>query len=250
MSKRNRGLTSTQLGRTLFTVVLTLGAACATGGSGEHTFAKRPSVFGNGSETAAYITSIKDNFSPDTAYFWNYGGAQLEFQPLDTTQKINWHALLNSDRGGVVARVRNTSNTTFVDGTFTLDPYNVSQQDAYVWVGVAKLSNGTSTYKGFGVYTLNTDGVVSGEWSLVAPSKIELCPNARARTKPAIHEQHPPTDGPCHIVQTNPSMLTRLASVAIPEAHAATTNFSSASFAALGGLWISCSGGCCRVSTD
>lgn len=249
MSRRNGGLSYAQLGRTLLTVALTVGAACATGGVDVR--ATRPSVFGNGSQTASYVASIKDKFSPDTAYYWNYGGASLEFQPLDTTQRINWNSLLNpSGRGAVVARVRNTSNATFTDGTFTLEPYNVAHQDAYVWVGVAKLSNGTSTHMGFGVYTLSTTGDVTGEWSLVAPAKIQTCPNAKPRTKPAIHAQHPASDGPCHdIGQTNPSMITRLASLAIPEAHAATTHTASAALAGLGGLWISCSGGCCQVST-
>lgn len=240
-----------QTGRILFGVAMGIAAmSCATSGSGVGLKAYRPMVFGaDGGETLNYLATL--NFSADTSYFASYsGGVILEFQPLDTTYKVTWAPLVNpGQKGSVVARLRNVSSSPFTDGDFTLDPYNSSHQYAYLWVGTAKKSDGTE-WRGFGVYTLNNAGTVSGEWSLVAPQKIQVCATANPHKRPAIHETPPPSTGCRFLAENIPSVTTRLASLIMPNAYASTRAATAALAGGLGGLWISCSGGCCQISTD
>jgi hypothetical protein len=257
VSRTRNGRYNAQLGQTLFAVLSAVTMACTPSGThnGGVGVLASPQEFGNGAPTSNYVRQL--NFSPDTSYFAPYactgcsGEVTLEFQPLADTYNVDWVPAVNApNRGSVVARVRNVSNETFNDGNFKLEPYNVTHQYAYAWVGHAKRNDGTD-WLGFGVYTLNeSTGVVTGEWSLVAPAKIQVCTTANPHTKPAIHKMPPPSVACHYLAQNNPSIITRLASLAIPKAYAASTRSATAALGGLGGLWISCSGGCCQVSTN
>jgi len=253
---RNRRY-NVQLGQTLFAIVIAIAMACTPSGkqNGGGAVIPPPAPFGNGAPTRTYVDSL--TFSPDTSYVGTYpscttcsDSVTLKFEPLDTTFNVKWQpAVTAPNRGSVVARVSNTSNKTFAEGNFKLEPYSTSQQYAYAWIGHAKESDGTTDWLGFGVYTLNAAGVVTGEWSLVPPSKIKVC-TANTHTRPAIHKM-PPASTNCHyLAQNNSSIFTRLASLVMPKAYAATNGRTAIAVGGLGGLWISCSGGCCQVTTQ
>ena len=217
-------------------------AGCTHGGRGM--LASGPKgAFGNGDETRDYIDGL--GFTADTGYVASYSGATLLFLPRNRAQNVNWQADLQSQSpGDVVAQVMNISATTFTEGNFSLAQNEV----AYAWVGEVKV-NGATT-RGFGIYKIDSRGFATGEWSVVATDKIKFCRNERSRSKPAIKNQHdgPPTD--CsRIVGLDVSRRTRLASLVVSDAYAASTPSATAAFLGLGGLWISCSGGCCQIST-
>jgi len=240
------------LRQALVSTLIVAGIACAStqhGGSGARNNA--PPKFGNGSQTSGYVSQLH---YAGTSYYNSYPCATgcpdlvvLEFQPVDDTFSFPWAAAVNApDKGSVVARVINRSDVAFTDGDFTLEPYNTSNQFAYAWVGHATRSNG-SEFVGFGVYTLDGSGKVSGEWSLVASADINICTMANPPSKSAIHRMPPASTNCHHPLQAGASTVTRLASRSIPSDFVAKPRPLAAG---LGGLWISCSGGCCQVSAN
>jgi hypothetical protein len=184
-------------------------------------------------------------FTADSSYIRSYGATSLMFLPRDKAQGINWQAALGSRHpGDVVAQVINIGNSTFTDGGFTLAPNQV----AYMWVGEVRYEGAPT--RGVGVYTLSNTGYVAGEWSVYPLSKIKFCRNNANRRKPAIKAEHPGPDN-CEPIALGPtSKTTRLASLGMSAAFAAPAPSASTALAALGGLWISCAGGCCKVSAD
>jgi hypothetical protein len=104
---------------------------------------------------------------------------------------------------------------------------------AYAWVG----QNGPDPIndRGFGVYRLGPNGLTAGSWFV--SKDVQHCDNPATRGKPAVKAQHPPG-------QTC-SPITVSASFGVKPAYGATT---TKGVMLSGGLWISCSGGCCQVS--
>ena len=205
---------------------------------------------GDGKETLDYVKGLR--FTDDTAYRASYAcdgcspaGVTLMFLPREHAERIAWPAHLQSGQTGeVVAKVVNVDNATFTDGNFTLAP----NDSAYFWVGEVDY-NGAPT-RGFGVYKLTATGTLAGEWS-VRPMTgyIKHCPNPAPRSKPAVRDHHVGPGVCTQIAVAGSTGKTRLASLGISTAYAASAAVASRMFAALGQLWISCSGGCCQVST-
>lgn len=200
--------------------------------------------FGNGQETLDYVDNI--GFTADTAYIRSYGGTSLMFLPRDKGQGINWQGALRPGAAGdVVAQVVNVGNVTFTEGSFSLAPNDV----AYLWVGEIRYEGAPT--RGSGVYKLSNTGFVAGEWSVAPLSKMKWCRNDGPRRRPAIKNSHPgpPTD--CEPIALGPSSKTnRVASLGISAAFAAPAPSTAMTVAAIGGLWISCAGGCCQISPD
>lgn len=250
MSKTTNRRCTVQMGQTLVLMLMAAGMACASTQQGGEGMRAAPSKFGNGSSTTNYVSHL--DYS-GTSYYASYpctgctDPVILEFQPVEDTYKFQWEPAVHAvNKGSVVARVINRSDVTFRDDKFTLEPYETSQQSAYAWVGYAIQSNGND-WRGFGVYTLDGSGKVNGEWSLVEPSKINVCTTATPPSKSAIHKMPPASTGCHYLSQKGASMVTRLASRAIPSDYPAASRSTAA--LGIGGLWISCSGGCCQVST-
>ena len=145
--------------------------------------------------------------------------------------------------GDVVAQVMNIGNATFTDGGFTLAPNQV----AYIWVGEVRFEGAPT--RGYGVYTLSNTGYIAGEWSVAPLSKIQFCSNTANRRKPSIKANHPGPDN-CAPIALAPTKTNRLASLGVSAAFAAPATSASSAVAAIGGLWISCAGGCCKLSPN
>jgi hypothetical protein len=230
------------LAQFLAAVVVIVALSCApkatmVGGNGP----KGP--FGNGQETLDDVDGL--GFTADSSYIKSYGATSLMFLARDKGQSINWQAALRPGAAGdVVAQVINVGNATFTDGGFTLAPSEV----AYLWVGEVRYQGAPT--RGSGVYKLSNTGYVAGEWSIAPLSMMKWCRNDAPRRKPSIKDHHPGPDN-CEPIALAPgAKTTRLASLGVSTAFAAPAPYASMAFAAIGGLWISCAGGCCQISPN
>jgi hypothetical protein len=203
--------------------------------------------FGNGKETLDYVNGL--NFSADSGLVVQYtcegcpAGISLLIIPEKHAEQQNWQADLGDGHAGdVVAQVINVGSVE-VPG-LGLGPTDV----AYAWVGQI---GPNSTDRGFGIYRLDSTGTTAGTADLTAMDKIAFCKNNAPRSKPSIKRQHP-GGGTCEPIKAASIARARgLAWLSVPVAHAAVARSATASLnPGVGQLWISCSGGCCQVSTD
>jgi hypothetical protein len=157
------------------------------------------------------------------------GGVWLMFVPEQHAEQRDWkNDMKKNAAGDVVAMVINIDSIAFPD--LGLAPKKI----AYAWVG----QNGPDPIndRGFGVYRLGPNGLTAGSWFV--SKDVQHCDNPATRGKPAIKDHHPGSDSTCVPIVAK-------ASFGVKSAYASTT---TRSLMLSGGLWISCSGGCCQVS--
>ena len=155
-------------------------------------------------------------------------GVRLMIIPEASAEQRDWESAMQPNRAGhVVAMVINVDGMTFQDLGLK------SGERAYAWVGqIGPLP----TDRGFAIYKLGPKGLTTNSWFMT--KDVSHCDNADLRSKPAVKTAHPMGGSPC---------------VKIGGSAAAMASFKSTGIAtvganmALGGLWISCSGGCCEV---
>lgn len=159
-------------------------------------------------------------------------GVRLMIIPESSAEQRDWESAMQSNRSGhVVAMVVNVDGMTFPDLGLK------SGERAYGWVGQI---GPNATDRGFAIYRLDAYGVATNTWFLT--KDVSHCDNPDIRSKPAVKTAHPAGGPPCVRIGVAPASLGMLAS------HTTTAVSTGALLA--GGLWISCSGGCCEVKTQ
>ena len=159
-------------------------------------------------------------------------GVRLMFIPEQGAYKRDWQKAMQKDyEGYVVAAVLNVDNVAFPD--LGLEPGKL----AYAWVGQVGTRGDD---RGFAVYRIDPQtGLKQATWYLT--HDVQWCENTAPRDKPAIKDKHPGSDN-CTPIKT-----VAQASFGVAVAYAAATRSSGLFLQGAGGLWISCSGGCCEV---
>ena len=159
-------------------------------------------------------------------------GVRLMFIPEAGAYKRDWQkAMTKNNEGYVVATLLNVDDTVFTD--LGLEPGKL----AYVWVGQ---TGATTADRGFAIYRIDlSTGLKQATWS--ETSKLSHCDNANYRDKPSVKDKYPSGETCTPITVAQSIFSPRVA-------YAATAR--SALQGGISGLWISCSGGCCEVSTD
>jgi len=155
-------------------------------------------------------------------------GVRLMIIPEASAEQRDWESAMQANRSGhVVAMVINVDGMTFPDLNLK------SGERAYAWVGQI---GSTSTDRGFAIYKLGPKGVTTNSWFVT--KNVSHCDNSDIRSKPAVKTSHP-GGGTCVPIAGS--------SASTASFTALTTSTTHTSMAA-GGLWISCSGGCCQVT--
>jgi hypothetical protein len=207
-------------------------------------------VFGDGPPTVNYLKGL--HFTPAGSLFAMYpcatcpnGQISLLISPEENAKTVSWQGSIIGGRpGDVVAVVVNADIVAFPE--LKLEPGDT----AYAWVGQIG-PNGTPNNRGFGVYRLDTNGYSIASWSVVPYSKIKHCQHATPWARSFVRADHPGPE-PCNPIQPGVASIdwkSGLAGLGVSEAYGATTRAASSAFLGLGKLWITCTGGCCQVST-
>lgn len=160
---------------------------------------------------------------------------KVRIEPEITSDTVNWHGALTDDLayGKFVARISRLDNVDVP--TLGLDK---DHRYSYLWVGPIN----SSGRRRVAFYTFNADlTIYKGPVSQI--SQITRCRDNSER-KPAVYLNKDHTGARCKVVNglaasgAAPQRGVQLASV--------TPKFGRAS-SMDGGLWISCSGGCCDI---
>lgn len=205
-------------------------------------------MFGeNGAATLNYVKGL--GFTGAGGLFSKFdcatcpgGKILLMIIPVTDAPARNWQGDLTSGNpGDVVAQVINIDTVAFPE--LSLD----TNQVAYAWVGQIG-PNGTPNNRGFGVYKLKDDGTVAASRWVLPKSQIKFCPHDNPQAAPHITEHH---EGPGQCGFLTASAVkgkNRLGWFGVSPAYGATAHSASTATVGSGGLWITCSGGCCQVS--
>jgi hypothetical protein len=154
-------------------------------------------------------------------------GVRLMIIPEASAEQRDWESAMQPNRAGhVVAMVINVDGPTFTDLGLK------SGERAYAWVGQIGT---TANDRGFAIHKLGPKGVTAYTW--FKTKDVSWCDNPEIRSKPAVKTDHPAGGKPCVRIGTQSASMASLPS---------HTTMGRASML-LGGLWISCSGGCCEV---
>lgn len=162
----------------------------------------------------------------------------LKVEPENSADKVDWYSAANDEftGGSIVARFENKDEVDVPE----LGLHH-KHDKSYLWVGPL-----TADYskKGVAFYTFDKDGVLL-EGPLYIIDKVVRCKDSYGhRPSVRVHINHP--DEKC----TPPTSLGALTPAwrVQPQLTAYRKNTVSLKEAlAYGGLWISCSGGCCDV---
>jgi len=152
----------------------------------------------------------------------------------------NWQAdVVANNPGDVVAQVINIDTVAFPE--LSLDTGEV----AYAWVGQI---GANPNDRGFGVYKLNADGTRAATRWVTPKTQMKFCPHDDPQPAPRIKTKHEGT-GPCNYFTALPAAgKNRLGWLGVSPAYGAAAPSVSTAFVGIGGLWITCSGGCCQIS--